>query len=103
MQNHLKAYLAGVGLFLVVLLIATTIDKNFYFNVGKQTASAFDPTTIPNADIASGFAWNDNVGWINFGTSTERVAGRVYVSNNELYGYAWGENIGWISLNCLKI
>src|SRR3989344_1583849 len=42
------------------------------------------------------YAWGENVGWINFGTSE----GNVVVNDSELTGYAWGENIGWISLNC---
>lgn len=42
------------------------------------------------------YAWCENVGWIDFG-STE---GNVHVTDSALTGYAWGENIGWISLNC---
>ena len=99
MQNYLKKYIAGLGFFLLVLFIATTVSQISYFDIGKQSASVIDilPT---DAEPASGFAWSDSVGWINFGTSTEEVEGRVYVSNNKLYGYAWGENVGWISLNC---
>jgi hypothetical protein len=42
------------------------------------------------------YAWGENVGWINFGTSE----GNVHVTDSALTGYAWGENVGWISLNC---
>jgi hypothetical protein len=99
MQNYLKKYLIGVGLFLLVLGVAQTIGKISYFDIGRQSATVLD--ILPDdAKPASGFAWSDSVGWINFGTSTDEVEGRVYVSNNKLYGYAWGENIGWISLNC---
>jgi len=42
------------------------------------------------------YAWSENAGWIDFGTSE----GNVIVSDTALTGYAWGENVGWISLNC---
>lgn len=47
-------------------------------------------------DSTDKYAWGENIGWINFGTSE----GDVEVSDSELTGYAWGENVGWISLNC---
>lgn len=47
-------------------------------------------------DATNKYAWGENIGWVNFGTSQ----GAVTVSDTELSGYAWGENIGWISLNC---
>lgn len=42
------------------------------------------------------YAWSENAGWIDFGTSE----GSVTVTDSALTGYAWGENVGWISLNC---
>ena len=42
------------------------------------------------------YAWNENVGWINFGSGGSTVR----VLDSELTGYAWAENVGWISLNC---
>ena len=42
------------------------------------------------------YAWSENAGWIDFGTT----AGTVRVANSSLTGYAWSENLGWISLNC---
>jgi len=66
-----------------------------------MTASVFLPEDLPpSARSASGFAWNDNVGWINFGDENSASTGHVYVSDDKLYGYAWGENIGWISMTC---
>jgi hypothetical protein len=49
-----------------------------------------------NIDSTNKFAWGENIGWINFG-STE---GDVDVSSTAVDGYAWGENVGWISLTC---
>ena len=57
-------------------------------------ASAF--ATGINATNA--YAWGENIGWINFGTSQ----GNVDAGTSALTGYAWGENVGWISLNCLN-
>src|SRR3990167_5551881 len=42
------------------------------------------------------YAWGENIGWINFGTSE----GNVHITDSGMTGYAWGENVGWISLNC---
>ncbi|MFA5936877.1 MAG: carboxypeptidase-like regulatory domain-containing protein [Candidatus Paceibacterota bacterium] len=41
------------------------------------------------------YAWGENIGWINFGTSN----GNVHVTDAGLSGYALGENIGWINLD----
>ena len=52
--------------------------------------------TNDQIDATNSFAWAENVGWINFRSSTS-----VNIpSSGALTGYLWGENIGWISLNC---
>ena len=43
---------------------------------------------------ASGYAWSDKIGWINFST----VSGNFSVTNSAVTGYAWSENSGWINL-----
>ena len=48
--------------------------------------------------LASGYAYGENVGWINFNPA----GSAVYVGDSGLTGYAYGENVGWISLNCLN-
>ena len=53
-------------------------------------ASATDGTI----DSSSKYAWGENVGWVNFGTS----GGNVHVTDSVLTGYAWSENYGWINL-----
>lgn len=49
----------------------------------------------------SGYAWSENIGWINFkpnyGGSDHPV---VIDSNGYFTNYAWGENVGWINMNC---
>lgn len=52
----------------------------------------FFPTTRAFADSASGYAWSENSGWIDFS--------QVTVASDVLAGYAYSPNIGWISLNC---
>ena len=48
-------------------------------------------------DNVSGFAWSENIGWINFNGSNYGV--NVSPLNGKLSGFAWSENIGWISFN----
>jgi hypothetical protein len=49
-----------------------------------------------NIDSENKFAWNENIGWVNFGNSGSTVE----VSDTNLSGYAWSENAGWIALSC---
>jgi hypothetical protein len=49
-----------------------------------------------SVDTTNRYAWSENAGWIDFGTSL----GAVTITDSELSGYAYGENTGWISLNC---
>jgi hypothetical protein len=42
----------------------------------------------------SAYAWGNQIGWINFGTS----GGNIHVTDASLTGYAWSANYGWINL-----
>ncbi|MDD5144637.1 MAG: PKD domain-containing protein [Candidatus Pacebacteria bacterium] len=46
-----------------------------------------------SGDNVSGFAWSENIGWINFNGSNYGVN---INSDGTFSGYAWSENIGWI-------
>lgn len=57
--------------------------------------------------ILSGFAWFENVGWLNFGDGSPLTPpsysngsaddfGVNHDGAGRLSGYAWGENIGWV-------
>ncbi|MDD5041472.1 MAG: S-layer homology domain-containing protein [Candidatus Peribacteraceae bacterium] len=59
-------------------------------------SQVFASATDGTIDATSRYAWSENAGWIDFG-STE---GNVHVTDTALSGYAWGEDAGWISLNC---
>jgi len=46
----------------------------------------------------SGFAWGENIGWIDFDTSD--VGGsQVTIDGGQFQGFAWAENVGWINMN----
>lgn len=61
-----------------------------------STPFALASTTDGTIDPVNRYAWSENIGWIDFGTTL----GNVHITNTELTGYAYGENVGWISLNC---
>ena len=42
------------------------------------------------------YAWSENLGWIDFGSSE----GNITVTDTELTGHAYSESVGWIILNC---
>ncbi len=50
---------------------------------------------ITNIDATYRYAWNDTIGWIDFGYS----AGNVNVSSTQLTGYA-SSSVGFIALDC---
>ncbi len=56
---------------------------------------AFASITDGTIDSTYKYAWSENTGWLNFGTTE----GNVHVTDSALTGYAWAENIGWINLN----
>lgn len=51
--------------------------------------------TTGSIDNSHRYAWSENLGWIDFGSSQ----GNVQVTDSELTGYAWLENGGWLNLN----
>ncbi|MFA5131838.1 MAG: peptidoglycan-binding protein [Candidatus Paceibacterota bacterium] len=56
---------------------------------------AWASTTDGTIDAAYHYAWSENAGWIDFGSS----AGNVHVADTILTGSVYGENIGWLTLN----
>jgi len=42
----------------------------------------------------SGYAWGENVGWINFDSTNSEVT--INTSTLKFSGYAWAENVGWV-------
>lgn len=55
----------------------------------------FASPTDGTIDATYKYAWSQNIGWINFGTT----GGNVHVTSTGLTGYAWSDNYGWINLS----
>ena len=73
----------------IILIVAFLITVLPLMSV----AAAADGTIIGGGN--DGYAWSDQVGWVNFGT----VGGAVRITDAGITGYAWNENYGWINLN----
>ncbi len=66
--------------------------------------------TCSSADASgnlSGYAWNDNIGWISFcgGLNTASCPGNISYGvsidgSGNFQGFAWNDTVGWISFNC---
>ena len=86
-----RIYITIFPLFIIVaiFLLFVCVGQRF---VPKVFAFAAQNTI----DGTNKYAWSENAGWINFGTTQ----GNVTVTDAQLTGYAWSENAGWISLNC---
>jgi hypothetical protein len=57
----------------------------------------FASTTDGTIDSTYKYAWGENVGFIDLGST----AGAVHVTDTALSGSAYGENIGWINLSTI--
>ncbi|MCD6086123.1 hypothetical protein J7J37_01015, partial [bacterium] len=60
------------------------------FSLNSALASQTDGTI----DSTYKYAWSENIGWLNFGTS----GGNVHITDDELTGYVWNNHFGWINL-----
>jgi len=67
------------------------------FSIALIAPSASASTTDGTIDGTNRYAWSENIGWIDFGSS----AGNVHVTDAGLSGYAYGENVGWILLSAV--
>ncbi len=79
-----------------LFMITQKFIKFFLFLVIPFLAAGAVFAAAGGIDSISRYAWTENAGWLDFGTSQ----GNVDVGDAALTGYAWGENLGWISLNC---
>lgn len=84
-----------------------TIDQTYHYTRICHDSSCTDYSTInflPTStstvvkitdNVVSGYAWDDNLGWINFAPGGSGV---FYSSGSrELSGYAWAPSSGWIN------
>lgn len=70
--------------------VAAFVAMLFFLLPSFAFATAVDGTI----DVTSKYAWGDEIGWVNFGTT----GGNVRVTDAGLTGYAWADNLGWIKL-----
>lgn len=55
---------------------------------------------IDSGGVLTGYAWSENLGWINFDTSVLiEDAARFNQGTGRFNGFAWSGNGGWINLN----
>lgn len=75
---------------------------------GLSMVSSFNLQKIKKAeagagDNVSGYAWSENIGWINFNNLSSGgpvdYGVRIDLVTGNFSGYAWSENIGWIQFN----
>ena len=78
--------------FIFIVFLTLFLSGVFVFSGSPVFASSTDGII----DSSDKYAWGENIGWLNFGTTE----GNVHITDSALTGYAWAENIGWISLNC---
>ena len=52
----------------------------------------------------TGWAWNDNIGWISFdsasATSSYTYQVTINTTTGDFSGWAWNDVVGWLSFNC---
>lgn len=86
-----------------------------YANSSQVGRIALDCATSPNGNVCggpagnwgiandgngnlSGWAWNENIGWISFSGANFRVV--IDSATGDFNGWAWNDAVGWISFNC---
>jgi len=86
--------------------------ENFGFvSLGQGPKNLASYTNLSGADhgvnlaadgTLSGYAWGENVGWLNFSggaLASPASAARLDFAANRFRGFVWSENLGWINLD----
>jgi len=99
-ENDLTGYAWNNNAKEIVLNCATT-------PIGSVCGTSnFKVSRNSTTGVLSGWAWNDDYGWISFNCSDPGVCGTsdykvtVSTSTGIFSGWAWNDYIGWISFNC---
>ena len=85
----------------VFFVSASTSGYAWSNNIGWINFGCDHCNFTVSSTAVTGYAWSDNYGWINFGPATY-----ISVTNNGsgvLSGSAWGENTGWINFSGVTI
>ncbi len=102
--NVMAAQLTGYAYDSNILEIALDCATSPAGNI--CSSSDFKVNKNPSTGDLSGWAWNDDIGWISFNCSdpdlcaTSNYKVNVNTSTGAFTGWAWNDNIGWISFNC---
>jgi DNA-binding beta-propeller fold protein YncE len=75
------------------IVIGLIFFGSFYIYISEVKSQAANITL-------TGYAWSENIGWIDFSPATTN-GGVIVGSGGNLTGYAWSENIGWIKFGGL--
>ena len=76
----------------VLWTVGVLIFTLFIFTAPLARASETDGTIATGGN--AGFAWSNNLGWVNFGIAN----GNIHITDSGIIGYAWNANDGWINM-----
>ncbi len=101
MKSFTSHYVRNV---LAVLVVGTLFIVGYSTNQGFLKAPITKASTTDNV---SGWAWSENIGWLNFNSVSElsgesygvsvSTASKSTGGTDNFSGHAWSENIGWVS------
>ena len=107
-SGHFKTLFLITVFFLVFPFTISASETNGTIDESHKYAEALDSNVgtinfglavgdVRVTDSAlTGYAWGENIGWINLSPSTSGVTNNA---EGTLSGYAWGEKVGWINFN----
>lgn len=87
---------------LITLIIVCLSISFSTFLVYRQFKEDIKVAKAGTGDNVSGWAWNENIGWISFNCTNDSSCGtsnygvNINLTTGDFSGYAWSENIGWI-------
>ena len=92
----------GLTTFALAGNIDTTdkVAKGFNNDIGRINfaASSTASVTVSSSQV-TGYAWGENIGWINLHSASTTSWGVDNDVNGNLPGYAWNTNYGWINFD----
>lgn len=100
----ISLFFLALPLFVIASSTDGTIDSTYKYAWGQNIGWLNFGTSGGNIHIAdaalTGYVWSANYGWINLAPAQSGVKNN---SEGTLSGYAWGENLGWINFSGVSI
>ena len=78
-----------------ILIIVIVLSFALLFSYARVEASCGN-------HVVTGYAWSDNIGWIDFACTSSEPDFGVDINNDNYVStssYAWSDNIGWITFD----